>query len=259
MAKQEQIDALPYYTNKYVLNKNFQIHNFISSQIKRNSTSPMAPPSTITSNSAMPFSVTDILQPLDVDASASYKRSIEMAQALTAASSSSAYSIQRPSSNTTSANLYNSTFGPTSVHSSYYGPSSNNQYYDYGTSFPNGGNTTGQYSSSSCWYGSAASMCEEFNSEDHLCILVSRYLVGSSSAMDSAALAASVYGHHQDPMIKSAYAQFPFVSQKRKRRILFNQGQIYELERRFKQQKYLSAPERENLANILQLTPTQVC
>ena len=90
-------------------------------------------------------------------------------------------------------------------------------------------------------------------------VLVSRYLVGSSSAMDSAALAASVYGHHQDPMIKSAYAQFPFVSQKRKRRILFNQGQIYELERRFKQQKYLSAPERENLANILQLTPTQVC
>jgi hypothetical protein len=88
---------------------------------------------------------------------------------------------------------------------------------------------------------------------------VSRYLVGSSSAVDSAALAASVYGHHQDPMMKSAYAQFPFVSQKRKRRILFNQGQIYELERRFKQQKYLSAPERENLANILQLTPTQVC
>ena len=76
--------------------------------------------------------------------------------------------------------------------------------------------------------------------------------------MDSAALAASVYGHHQDPMMKSTYPSFPFVSQKRKRRILFNQGQIYELERRFKQQKYLSAPERENLANILQLTPTQV-
>jgi len=170
MVKQEQIDALPYYTNKYVLAdrmnfsrlKDLNWQNFISSQIKRNPTSPMAPPSTITSNPAMPFSVTDILQPLDTDTSASYKRSIEMAQALTAASSSSAYSIQRPSSNTTSANLYNSTFGPTSVHSSYYGPSSNNQYYDYGASFSNGGNTTGQYSPSSCWYGSAASMCEEF-------------------------------------------------------------------------------------------------
>ena len=44
--------------------------------------------------------------------------------------------------------------------------------------------------------------------------LVSRYLVGSSTAVDSAALAASVYGHHQDPMMKSAYVQFPFVSQK---------------------------------------------
>lgn len=88
---------------------------------------------------------------------------------------------------------------------------------------------------------------------------MSRYLVGSSSSSaESASLAASVYGHHQDAMIKSSYASFPFVSQKRKRRILFNQGQIYELERRFKQQKYLSAPERENLANILQLTPTQV-
>ena len=103
-------------------------------------------------------------------------------------------------------------------------------------------------------------VCVESLVKNLICFIsVSRYLVGSSSAMDSAALAASVYGHHQDPMMKSAYAQFPFVSQKRKRRILFNQGQIYELERRFKQQKYLSAPERENLANALQLTPTQVC
>jgi hypothetical protein len=113
----------------------------------------------------MPFSVTDILQPLDADTSASYKRSIEMAQALTAASTSSSYSIQRPSNNTTSASLCNSAFGPSSVHSSYYGPSSttpfsaNNQYYDYSTSFQNSGNSTGQYSPSSCWYGSAASMC----------------------------------------------------------------------------------------------------
>jgi len=221
MAKQEQIDALPYYT---------------SNQIKRSSSPHMVPHSAVISNPTMPFSVTDILQPFDADASASYKRSIEMAQALTAASSSSAYSIQRASNNPT--------FGPSTTHNSYYVPSStNNQYYDYSTSFQNGGNSTGQYPPSSCWYGSAA---------------MSRYLVGSSSAMDSAAFAASVYGHHQDPMMKSAYAQFPFVSQKRKRRILFNQGQIYELERRFKQQKYLSAPERENLANILQLTPTQI-
>ncbi|UYV73626.1 NKX2-1 [Cordylochernes scorpioides] len=33
---------------------------------------------------------------------------------------------------------------------------------------------------------------------------------------------------------------------------------VYELERRFKQQKYLSAPEREHLANLIHLSPTQV-
>jgi hypothetical protein len=114
----------------------------------------------------MPFSVTDILQPLDVDASTSYKRSLEMAHAL--ASSSSVYNPQRPSTSVTPASLCNPTFGPTSVHSNYYGPtatstsafSPNNQYYDYSSTLQNGGNTntvTGQYSPSSCWYGSAAS------------------------------------------------------------------------------------------------------
>ncbi|KAL0165179.1 hypothetical protein M9458_040932, partial [Cirrhinus mrigala] len=45
---------------------------------------------------------------------------------------------------------------------------------------------------------------------------------------------------------------------KRKRRILFSKTQTFELERRFRQQRYLSAPEREHLAKILHLTPTQV-
>ena len=35
-------------------------------------------------------------------------------------------------------------------------------------------------------------------------------------------------------------------------------SQVYELERRFKQQKYLSAPEREHLASLIHLSPTQV-
>ncbi|KAH7972057.1 hypothetical protein HPB52_005943 [Rhipicephalus sanguineus] len=51
--------------------------------------------------------------------------------------------------------------------------------------------------------------------------------------------------------------QFP-LGQRRKRRVLFTQAQVYELERRFKQQKYLSAPEREHLASLIHLTPTQV-
>lgn len=45
---------------------------------------------------------------------------------------------------------------------------------------------------------------------------------------------------------------------RRKPRVLFSQAQVFELERRFKQQRYLSAPEREHLAQILKLTSTQV-
>jgi len=46
--------------------------------------------------------------------------------------------------------------------------------------------------------------------------------------------------------------------QRRKRRILFTQTQIYELERHFRRQRYLSAPEREHLASVVGLSPTQV-
>ncbi|XP_028637324.1 homeobox protein Nkx-2.8 [Grammomys surdaster] len=45
---------------------------------------------------------------------------------------------------------------------------------------------------------------------------------------------------------------------RRKRRVLFSKAQTLELERRFRQQRYLSAPEREQLARLLRLTPTQV-
>ncbi|XP_062605524.1 homeobox protein ceh-28-like [Saccostrea cucullata] len=45
---------------------------------------------------------------------------------------------------------------------------------------------------------------------------------------------------------------------RRKPRVLFSQAQVFELERRFKQQRYLSAPEREQLASLLKLTSTQV-
>jgi len=45
---------------------------------------------------------------------------------------------------------------------------------------------------------------------------------------------------------------------KKKRRVLFSKAQTYELERRFRQQRYVSAAEREHLASLLTLTPTQV-
>ncbi|KAL2761709.1 homeobox protein Nkx-2.6 [Daubentonia madagascariensis] len=50
----------------------------------------------------------------------------------------------------------------------------------------------------------------------------------------------------------------PRARQRRKPRVLFSQAQVLALERRFKQQRYLSAPEREHLAGALQLTSTQV-
>ncbi|CAD6196100.1 unnamed protein product [Caenorhabditis auriculariae] len=45
---------------------------------------------------------------------------------------------------------------------------------------------------------------------------------------------------------------------RRKRRVLFSQQQVVELERRFRANKYLSAQDRENLARAINLTPTQV-
>jgi homeobox protein Nkx-2.2 len=48
------------------------------------------------------------------------------------------------------------------------------------------------------------------------------------------------------------------VGKKRKRRVLFSKAQTFELERRFRQQRYLSAPEREHLASMINLSPTQV-
>ncbi|GIY73107.1 homeobox protein Nkx-2.4 [Caerostris darwini] len=75
--------------------------------------------------------------------------------------------------------------------------------------------------------------------------------MSSLSACSVAAAAAA------DQKVTGGGVQFP-LTQRRKRRVLFTQAQVYELERRFKQQKYLSAPEREHLASLIHLTPTQV-
>ena len=49
-----------------------------------------------------------------------------------------------------------------------------------------------------------------------------------------------------------------FIKKRRKRRILFTKEQSSFLERRFQHQRYLSAPEREQLARSISLSPTQV-
>ena len=64
------------------------------------------------------------------------------------------------------------------------------------------------------------------------------------------------FNHHHHHMPSSGASSYS--SQKRKRRILFTQSQVNELEKRFIKSRYLSAPERELIANVLNLTPTQV-
>ncbi|XP_075071247.1 homeobox protein Nkx-2.3 [Mixophyes fleayi] len=76
----------------------------------------------------------------------------------------------------------------------------------------------------------------------------------------------SLRGAHKTCFIKKSphgeekpeEADRPKQRSRRKPRVLFSQAQVFELERRFKQQRYLSAPEREHLANSLKLTSTQV-
>ncbi|PAV86274.1 hypothetical protein WR25_10677 [Diploscapter pachys] len=47
------------------------------------------------------------------------------------------------------------------------------------------------------------------------------------------------------------------MSSRRKRRVLFSQQQVAELERRFRVNRYLNAQDREHLARAIGLTPTQ--
>ncbi|GFR62454.1 homeobox protein DTH-2 [Elysia marginata] len=80
--------------------------------------------------------------------------------------------------------------------------------------------------------------------------------MGGMAGMSSGINPALGMTHLGDPT-KGGMAGFS-LAQRRKRRVLFSQGQVYELERRFKTQKYLSAPEREQMAMSIGLTPTQV-
>lgn len=87
-----------------------------------------------------------------------------------------------------------------------------------------------------------------------------------SCANDGASIEASGIGQQnltelRDGAVVAGRANAAGLTQqkkKRKRRVLFTKHQTYELERRFKQQRYLSAPEREHLASIINLSPTQV-
>ncbi|XP_042526007.1 homeobox protein Nkx-2.5 [Dipodomys spectabilis] len=86
---------------------------------------------------------------------------------------------------------------------------------------------------------------------------------GAPACPDAPAFYPRVYGDAEparDPRAekKGAEAERGRARRRRRPRVLFSQTQVLELERRFKQQRYLSAPERDQLAGALQLTSTQV-
>jgi homeobox protein Nkx-2.2 len=89
----------------------------------------------------------------------------------------------------------------------------------------------------------------------------------SSSTVATASSSSSNHHHHYSSSLQdTSESMKPYASfgssyssmQKRKRRILFTQSQVNELEKRFNKSRYLSAPERELLASGLSLSTTQV-
>lgn len=66
-----------------------------------------------------------------------------------------------------------------------------------------------------------------------------------------------IYGVHSFILSAGGASQMSR-HKKRRPRALFSHAQVYELERRFAVQKYLTAHEREQLASVLHLTETQV-
>ena len=94
--------------------------------------------------------------------------------------------------------------------------------------------------------------------KDEHSLVVSRLLTGQTPSQydmyQSAAAASTMMA--VDPL-KSAYHPFSFAP-KRKRRVLFTQQQVMELEKRFDKNRYLNAQDRDQLAHTLSLTSTQV-
>ncbi|KAH8357353.1 hypothetical protein KR084_010302 [Drosophila pseudotakahashii] len=188
------------------------------------------------SNHSTPFSVTDILSPIEE----SYRKlELNGNPPSPFRSNSSGSSINSPGTLTTStmANPYamGSLYHSPGVQS-YCGPTDNLSLAGHYTDMR----------SSASWYGSTANDPR---------FAISRLM--SSSASGTMGHMGNMSGLAACSVTDTKPLQFP-LAQRRKRRVLFTQAQVYELERRFKQQRYLSAPEREHLASLIHLTPTQV-
>ncbi|TPP58079.1 Homeodomain protein Pnbap [Fasciola gigantica] len=69
----------------------------------------------------------------------------------------------------------------------------------------------------------------------------------------------SNFGHHVESIAAGSRTYLTLPSMRKKRtRAAFSHAQVFELERRFNYQRYLSAPERAELAKNLRLSETQV-
>ncbi|TMS04184.1 Homeobox protein Nkx-3.2 [Larimichthys crocea] len=66
------------------------------------------------------------------------------------------------------------------------------------------------------------------------------------------------YHHSEETVSGSSDERQPRPGTKKRSRAAFSHTQVYELERRFSTQRYLSGPERAELAEALKLTETQV-
>lgn len=83
----------------------------------------------------------------------------------------------------------------------------------------------------------------------------------SSGRMDEESVLMMQHHHHHRQMIMTSTSSrgcVEGVGRKKRSRAAFSHGQVFELERRFGHQKYLSGPERADLAQMLKLTETQV-
>ncbi|XP_069994824.1 homeobox protein Nkx-2.1 [Penaeus vannamei] len=199
-----------------------------------------------------PFSVTSLLSPLDTLAS-----SVDVAAAAAAAAAAAGRGSSGGSSSSTGSTSLAAASGIAASASvndfaaamqNPYGVSPMAHMAQFGT------HSTYQYCNtdlshyaapaSASWYGTSSTDPR---------FAISRLMGGSNMNMNMG----NVTSLSTCSMADNKAMQFP-LSQRRKRRILFTQAQVYELERRFKQQKYLSAPEREHLASLINLTPQQV-
>ncbi|CAH1793002.1 unnamed protein product [Owenia fusiformis] len=193
-----------------------------------------------------PFSVTDILSPIEETyKKTSIEASIPPLSFRPTGQHNSQVMSGMGSMSVPVTNPYHTsyTMPPSLTHHSAYSP----QCYQ-SPELSHYGDPTRQ--SASSWYGT--------NPSDPARFAISRLMgaqpsscMSSMPGMNQMSMSALGYDHTKHPL------QYP-LTQRRKRRVLFSQAQVYELERRFKSQKYLSAPEREHLANMINLTPTQI-